>query len=77
MQGKSHSQPLGQPHFLEMNNPFTCLLELNSSNLPEPMLGQAQTFLVGAVGCIRNGAEVSDQWTIDHEKKLSNSLVGL
>jgi type IV pilus assembly protein PilA len=63
--------------WVEALNPFACTTELTQANLPANLTGDAQTFTVGAVGCIRNGATNSDQWNITDTKVISNNSVQL
>ncbi len=63
--------------WVESLNPFNCTAELTQTGLPAQLTGDAQTFTVGAVGCIRNGAANSDQWNITDTKVLSNNNIQL
>lgn len=61
----------------ESLNPFTCVTELTEADLPANLTGNAQSFIVGAVGCIREGAENSDQWNMNDLKELVNNNIQL
>jgi type IV pilus assembly protein PilA len=63
--------------WVEFLNPFTCVTELTEADLPANLTGNAQTFTVGAVGCIREGAENSDQWNMNELKEIQNNNVQL
>lgn len=60
------------------NAPYLCTANnyVNTS-LPAALSGDAQTFTVGALGCIRQGADTGDIWNITDTKVLSNSTIGL
>jgi len=57
-------------------NTFVCTAG-NTPALPGAALANAQTFLVGASGCIRTGAASSDNWNITDTKILSNNVINL
>lgn len=58
-------------------NPFTCNATPATSTLPAQLTGDAQSFTVGAMGCIRNGAANWDQWNITDTKVLANNNIQL
>ncbi len=59
------------------SNPYTCGNNLVTTDLPANLTGDAQSFTIGAVGCIRQGADTSDAWNITDTKILSNNIIGL
>jgi type IV pilus assembly protein PilA len=58
-----------------VNNSYSCTA--TATVLPASLTGDAQTFTVGASGCIRNGAASHDLWNITDTKVLSNSTIQL
>jgi len=57
-----------------VNNSFgSCT---GSTVLAAGLAGDAQTFIAGAVGCVRQGA-VLDAWSINDTKVLANNAIGL
>ena len=59
-----------------VNNTFACASG-SASSIPSGLTGDVQTFLVGASGCIRQGAANFDNWNINHLKVLNNNLINL
>lgn len=72
-----YSGQLTNGFWVESLNPFTCTTELTQTSLPAQLTGDAQTFTIGAVGCIRNGAANSDQWNMNELKALRNNNIQL
>jgi len=70
-----YSGVLTTASFPSLANPFTCIG--GPSALSPALNGDAQVFSVTATGCIRNGQGVHDTWTINEQKVLSNSSVGI
>jgi type IV pilus assembly protein PilA len=61
--------------FVEQLNPFTGCG--TAPGLAANLTGDAQTFMVAAAGCIRQGSGSYDQWNINDTKILSNNVISL
>lgn len=66
---------LTTPSYPALANPFTCVG--GPSALSPALNGDAQTFTVTSTGCLRNGHAVQDTWTLNEQKVLSNSVIGI
>ena len=63
-------------NWLNANNTFVCTVT-GAANLGTAMSTDAQTFIAGAQGCIRNGQAEMDTWNIDENKIVNNNVIAL
>jgi len=63
-------------NWLAVNNTFSCSGG-SVSSLGAQLSGDAQTFVVGATGCIREGETDFDTWNIDEIKEVQNNVIAL
>jgi type IV pilus assembly protein PilA len=69
---------LGTNVYANGSAPYTCgANNYVFSSLSTNLTTDAQTFTVGAIGCIRQGGTTGDMWNITETKILSNNVIGL
>jgi len=59
-----------------VNNTFQCTGG-STASLGAQLTTDAQTFIVGATGCIRQGQTDFDTWNIDDNKAIQNNVIAL